>query len=769
MSHHDFTKELNESQLRAVSYCDGPLLVIAGAGSGKTRVLTYKIAYLLQNGYMPEEILSLTFTNKAAREMNGRIAQIVAGSNVHKIWSGTFHSIFSRILRRESEMVGYTPDYTIYDAADSKSLIKSIIKELELDDKTYKPSYIAYRISEAKNRLILPQAYGADSQIYKRDSIEKVPELRRIYSIYVEKCKRANAMDFDDLLLNTYLLFRNKEEVRRHYSDRFRYILVDEYQDTNYAQQQILSLLTINNKNICVVGDDAQSIYAFRGADISNILQFSDQSPTAKCVKLECNYRSTQNIVNAANSLIKHNVHQINKNVYSNNEEGERIQLLKCCSDKEECVRIAGEIRKLRNQTSISYDEIALLYRTNAQSRVFEEAFRQAHIPYRIYGGLSFYQRKEIKDIIAYLRLVCNSYDEEALKRIINYPTRGIGDTTIKKLQFAASEYGVSLWDILQSPDQFHVKLSKTTATKLYNFYELIEEFKRESSQTSAYELTIQVLKETGLAAEFAIGSAPEEISRRENVEELVDAIKSFEEDMREENGNEHITLADFLGHISLLTDSDKTDDDAPKVTLMTVHAAKGLEFDAVFICGMENELFPNANAIHNPREMEEERRLFYVAITRARKHCFVSFAEKRFKFGNIDYCTPSPFIKEINPKYISSTGEITANNWTNSSNYHQSTRFGNSSYTQNRQSYTQQPTHLRPITRTVSIQPAQDKNATRGGIKVGCIIEHERFGKGIVKSIEGSGESIKARVSFEHVGEKNLLLKFAKFRILAP
>ena len=767
MSHHDFTKELNESQLKAVSYCDGPLLVIAGAGSGKTRVLTYKIAYLLQNGYLPEEILSLTFTNKAAREMNGRIAQIVADSNIHKIWSGTFHSIFSRILRRESEAIGYTADYTIYDAADSKSLVKSIIKELELDDKTYKPSFIAYRISEAKNRLILPQAYGADAQIYKRDSFEKVPELRRIYALYAEKCKRANAMDFDDLLLNTYLLFRNKEEIRRHYSERFRYILVDEYQDTNYAQQQILSLLTINNKNICVVGDDAQSIYAFRGADISNILQFTDQYPTAKCVKLECNYRSTQNIVNAANSLIRHNVHQINKNVYSNNEEGERIQLLKCCSDKEECVRIAGEIRKLRNQTSISYDEIALLYRTNAQSRVFEETFRQAHIPYRIYGGLSFYQRKEIKDIVAYLRLVCNSYDDEALKRIINYPTRGIGDTTIKKLQLAASEYRTSLWDIIQSPDNFQVKLSKATATKLYHFYELIEGFKRENSHTSAYELTIQILKETGMAAEFAMGSAPEEISRRENVEELVDAIKSFEEDMREENGNEQITLSDFLGHISLLTDSDKTDDNSPKVTLMTVHAAKGLEFDAVFICGMENELFPNANAIHNPREMEEERRLFYVAITRARKHCFVSYAEKRFKFGSIDYCMPSPFIKEIDTKYISGTGDSTTNNWIDTYSHRQSTRLGNLPTTPNRQSYTQPPSHFRPISKTISLRPTQENNPTRESIKAGSVIEHERFGKGVVMSIEGSGESIKARVNFEHVGEKNLLLKFAKFKIL--
>lgn len=764
MSLPDLSKELNESQLQAVTYCGGPLLVIAGAGSGKTRVLTYKIAYLLQNGYHPSSILSLTFTNKAAREMNQRIAKLVEGNHVFQIWSGTFHSIFSKILRRESTAIGYTSDYTIYDASDSKSLIKTIIKELNLDDKKYKPSLVAYRISEAKNRLILPQTYGSDSSIYRRDQSEQVPLLRDIYKLYVKRCQQANAMDFDDLLLNTYLLFKNQENIRKKYAEHFKYILVDEYQDTNFAQQQILSLLTIENKHICVVGDDAQSIYAFRGADINNILQFTSQYPHARCVKLECNYRSTRTIVEAANTLISHNVRQITKNVYSNNEQGEQIHLMECCSDKEECIRIATEISKLKRRLDISYDDIALLYRTNAQSRPFEEAFRNARIPYRIYGGLSFYQRKEIKDIIAYLRLICNPNDEEAFKRIINYPARGIGDTTLKKIQLAAGQYSMPLWEVIQSPGTYHIDISKATATKLYNFYQLIRNFQEASKDTGAYELTVRVLKESGMATEFASGNNPEEISRRENVEELIGAIKEYEDDILEETGNRKIELADFLSHVSLLTDSDKTDDETPKVTLMTVHAAKGLEFGTVFICGMEDKLFPNENASHNPKEMEEERRLFYVALTRAKKLCYLSYAQRRLKFGNIEFCAPSPFIKEIGTKYIQESNEDIWE-YSTARQTQPKPRITNSFTLFQRKPSNPAP-HLRPIA-SATANPLQ-KSPSDTTLKVGNIIEHERFGIGTVTNIEGVGESIKARVQFKHIGEKNLLLKFAKFKVIS-
>lgn len=760
----DFSKELNESQLQAVIYCDGPLLVIAGAGSGKTRVLTYKIAYLLQQGYQPGSILSLTFTNKAAREMNQRIAQLVKGQNVFQMWSGTFHSIFSKILRRESHAIGYTPDYTIYDTSDSRSLIKTIIKEFELDDKKYKPSFIAYRISEAKNRLILPQTYGSNSNIYRRDQSDQVPRLRDIYELYVKRCQQANAMDFDDLLLNTYQLFKNREDIRKKYADHFKYILVDEYQDTNFAQQQILSLLTIENKHICVVGDDAQSIYAFRGADINNILQFTSQYPNARCVKLECNYRSTHTIVEAANTLISHNVRQITKNVYSNNETGEPIHLMECCSDKEECIRIATEISKLKRRLDVSYNDMALLYRTNAQSRPFEEAFRNARIPYRIYGGVSFYQRKEIKDIIAYLRLICNPNDEEAFKRIINYPARGIGDTTLKKIQIAANQYSTTLWEVIQSPGTYQVDINKATANKLYKFYELIRDFQEACNDTGAYDLTIRVLKETGLAAEFAGGNNPEEISRRENIEELIGAIKEYEEDILEETGNNRIELSDFLSHVSLLTDSDKTDDETPKVTLMTVHAAKGLEFEAVFISGLEDNLFPNENASHNPKEMEEERRLFYVALTRAKKHCYLSYAQRRLKFGCIEYCIPSPFIKEIGAKYVQSTNE---NDWGYATTRHtQSEPLTSNSFTLFQRKPSAPTPRLRRVTATTT-SPSQTPSSA-SPLKIGNVIEHERFGIGTVVNIEGVGESIKARVQFKHIGEKNLLLKFAKFKIIS-
>lgn len=757
----DFEKELNESQLQAVRYNDGPLLVVAGAGSGKTRVLTYKIAYLLQNGYEPWSILSLTFTNKAAREMNTRIATLVGDARVGQLWSGTFHSIFSRVLRRESAAIGFTPDYTIYDQADSRSLIKSIIKELQLDEKTYKPSHVAYRISEAKNRLVLPQAYASDASIFKRDSLDRVPEVRRIYARYVQRCRQAAAMDFDDLLLNTYLLFRDNPAIRQSYAQRFKYILVDEYQDTNFAQHQILALLTDDRSRICVVGDDAQSIYGFRGADIGNILQFTTRYPSARTVKLECNYRSTQTIVDAANSLISHNANQIRKNVYSQGETGEPIRLIDSYSDKEESLRIAGEIRKLRRSQGVGYDGMALLYRTNAQSRPFEEAFRDAAIPYRVYGGLSFYQRKEIKDIIAYFRLTCNPCDEEAFKRIVNYPARGIGATTLKKLMLAASEHQVSLWHVAAAPADYGVDINKGTLTKLQMFQQLIAGFHDQLERQDAYNLALRIIKESKLGEEFASGSDPEDMSRRENVEELLGSIKGYEEDTIQETGDRHIPLSEYLSHVSLLTDTDKEDDGQPKVTLMTVHAAKGLEFDAVFVAGMEDELFPNANAKHSPREMEEERRLFYVAITRAKRFCYLSYAKSRFKYGCTEFCEPSPFLREIDSRYL----QEAASHWGS----------GSAAPAPSAESPRQQvPRALRPLAsrmRPVAESTAQPGRSTAttasGQIAIGTTIRHERFGIGIVQAIEGSGESLKAKVEFQHAGTKNLLLKFAKFQVL--
>lgn len=648
-----FSENLNPSQLEAVEYCDGPSLVIAGAGSGKTRVLTYKIAYLLQNGFQPWNILALTFTNKAAREMNERIAGIVGTECTRQLWSGTFHSIFARILRRESALIGYRPDFTIYDTADSRSLIKTIIKDMGLDDKVYKPSTIAGRISEAKNCLLLAEEYLADASIHQRDAVSNIPETGRIYAAYQHRCRKANAMDFDDLLLHTYLLFRHSPETQEAYRERFRYILVDEYQDTNSAQHSIISQLTRPDSRICVVGDDAQSIYGFRGAKIDNILQFGTQFPSARIIKLEQNYRSTQNIVNAANSIIGHNKGQIRKQVYSENAEGERIRVLEAYSDKDESMKIAGEIRRLHSIHGIGYEEIALLYRTNAQSRPFEEVFRSLAIPYRIWGGLSFYQRKEIKDVIAYLRLLSNPHDEEAFKRIINYPARGIGNTTLGKLTAAAGEHDTSLWEVLCQPSAHGVKLAAGAANKLNAFRELIESLQQAAHEVGAYELALRTVRASGIGADIHADRSPENLSRQENVQELLDSIKAFEEEMREERGEEHIHISEFLSQVSLLTDSDKQEDDSPKVTLMTVHAAKGLEFGSVFITGMEEDLFPNANARLYPREMEEERRLFYVAVTRAKERCFLSFAKSRYRYGHLEFSAPSPFIDEIDNRYI--------------------------------------------------------------------------------------------------------------------
>ena len=762
----DFLQQsLNPSQLEAVTYCDGPSLVIAGAGSGKTRVLTYKIAYLMQIGLAPWNILALTFTNKASREMNERIASIVGSERTRGLWSGTFHSVFSRILRQESSYLGYTSDFTIYDTADSKNLIKTIVKEMGLDEKQYKPATVGSRISEAKNNLLLPDAYAADPNILKRDGIDNLGKVHEIYRKYWQRCRQSNAMDFDDLLLNTFLLFQNQPEVKQKYADRFQYILVDEYQDTNMAQHRIVAQLTRPDSRICVVGDDAQSIYGFRGANIDNILRFTQQYPTARMIKLEQNYRSTQTIVNAANSIIKHNRNQIAKKVFSDNEVGEPIQVFSSYSDKEESLKVAGEIRRLHRQLDVDYKDIALLYRTNSQSRAFEESFRNANIPYRIYGGLSFYQRKEIKDILAYFRLINNLNDEEAFKRILNYPARGIGATTQAKLQLAAGEYGVSLWTVMEHPEEYQLNFNKGTLSKLYGFRDLILKFKEKLMNSEGYALAAEIIRESGIGAEINVDRSPENLSRQQNVEELLNSIKAYETEMLEETGREVVPLTEYLSQVSLLTDADQKEDDTPKVTLMTVHAAKGLEFEAVFVTGMEDELFPNANARYYPKEMEEERRLFYVAVTRAKKYCYLTYAKSRFKYGNIEFCNPSPFLDEVDAQYLVRDDEPGRSPFANRP-AHSASNMPTSHVPFNNSTSHQAPRHLTPVKKTIFTPAKNNVSAMSSGLRVGQIIEHERFGIGTIQSIEGTGDNTKACVQFENAGIKNLLLKFAKFKV---
>ena len=644
--------ELNEAQYEAVTYCDGPSLVIAGAGSGKTRVLTYKIAYLLQMGMQPWNILALTFTNKAAREMNDRIAHICGQEEaVRQIWSGTFHSIFARILRVEYKHTGYPQDFTIYDAADTKSLVKSIVKELQLDDKEYKPNAVCAKISEAKNHLIVASAYANEPTLLERDKAQNLGMVHKIYRIYQQRLRAAGAMDFDDLLLNTFLLLRDNQDVREHYMKRFQYVLVDEYQDTNMAQHRILSLLTRPDSRICVVGDDAQSIYGFRGADIRNILQFEKQYPSARVIKLECNYRSTQNIVNAANCIISHNRNQIPKKVYAAGEPGDKLQLFSADTDKGEAQKVVSRIVRLHRK-GVDYNEIAILYRTNAQSRSFEEVLQGASVPYRIYGGLSFYQRKEIKDVMAYLRLTCNPHDEEAFRRIVNYPARGIGATTLGKLQMTAANDGVSMWEVAQNPTAHGLNFNAGIVKKLDAFCGLINSFRERLEHVSAFELASHIVKFSGIVADISADRSAESISRQENVEEFLGSISSYEREMAEQ-GRHRVLLSDFLPTVSLLTDADQKSDNTPRVTLMTVHASKGLEFDAVFVTGMEEDLFPNSNARMNLHEMEEERRLFYVAVTRAKRYCFLSYSKSRFRFGTMDFCEASPFLDEIDDEYL--------------------------------------------------------------------------------------------------------------------
>ena len=820
---NNYLEDLNEEQRAAVLYTEGPALVIAGAGSGKTRVLTYKIAHLMNEGYAPWNILALTFTNKAAAEMKNRISRFV-GNGARGLWMGTFHSIFSRILRMEAESIGFTHNFTIYDASDSKSLLKSIIKEMQLDDKTYKPGTVQSHISNAKNRLMLPSAYASDPQVRKADDAARMPAISDIYRRYWERCRQADAMDFDDLLVYTWLLFDQHPEVRAKYADQFRYVLVDEYQDTNFAQHAIVWQLTAEHQHVCVVGDDAQSIYSFRGANIDNILKFTQQYTGARLFKLQQNYRSTQTIVKAANSLIAKNSEQIRKEVFSEKDEGEAIRVYCAYSDVEEGEIVANKITELHRRKDIPYSQQAILYRTNAQSRIFEEALRKRSIPCRIYGGISFYQRKEIKDIIAYFRLAVNPNDEEALKRVINYPARGIGNTTVNKIVEAATGAGVSLWQVLGAPLEYGLTINKGTHAKLQSFRELIEGFMGEASVRNAYDLGQDIIRQSGIMNDIMQDRTPEGLSRQENLEEFASSIHDFCA-TREEEGHEHILLSDFLSEVSLLSemDMDKGDsENEDKLTLMTIHSAKGLEFRVVYVVGMEENLFPSPMAQESYRQMEEERRLFYVALTRAEEHCFLSFARSRFRYGKTEFSNPSRFLKDIDPHYLnmpdagvptqrelsektqserlpfSSWRNPDCDNYQSCSPYEQrmatsrqssfrddeladrgySSTSGYRHY-EERTPFRQQatPPPVRPTIpqgmKRVVPTPASQRPASatqpqpNGGLQAGQVIEHERFGIGDVLRVEGTGDNMKATIRFRNVGEKQLLLRFARFKVV--
>ena len=781
----DYIEELNEGQRNAVLYNDGPSLVIAGAGSGKTRELTYKIDYLLENGYQPWNILALTFTNKAAREMKERIARQVGPERARHLWMGTFHSMFLRILHVEAGHIGFTSQFTIYDTADSKSLIRSIIKEMGLDEKVYKPGMVQARISNAKNHLVSPAGYANNKEAYEGDRAAKVPALRDIYRRYWERCRQADAMDFDDLLFYTFLLFRDHPEVLARYQEQFRYILVDEYQDTNFAQHSIVLQLAKNHQHVCVVGDDAQSIYSFRGADIDNILYFTKVYPDTKVFKLEQNYRSTQTIVRAANSLIEKNQWQIRKEVFSEKEKGEAIGVYQAYSDVEEGDIVVNKIAELRREKRYAYSDFAILYRTNAQSRIFEEAMRKRSMPYRIYGGLSFYQRKEIKDVIAYFRLIVNPNDEEAFKRIINYPARGIGDTTVGKIIAAATGHNVSLWTVLCEPLAYGLNFNKGTVGKLQAFRELISAFITDAAEKNAYEIGADIIRQSGIINDVCQDNSPENLSRKENIEELVNGMSDFCA-QRQEEGNPNVLLGDFLSEVSLLTDQDSDKDgDDEKITLMTVHSAKGLEFKNVFVVGMEENLFPSGMVGDSPRALEEERRLFYVAITRAEEHCFLSYAKTRFRYGKMEFGSPSRFLKDIDIRFLrlpQDAGmfrrveeEAAAFRRENARGFapdREDAPYGGKERVSVRPK--QQiiaptvPRNLKrvaPSANTASTSPSAGGSANR--VQQGQLIEHERFGLGEVIKVEGTGDNAKATIHFKNAGDKQLLLRFARFKVV--
>ena len=825
--------QLNENQQLAVTYCDGPQLVIAGAGSGKTRVLTYKIAWLLKNvGLNPWNILALTFTNKAANEMKERIGGLVGNERARYLQMGTFHSVFARILRAESNHVGFTSNFTIYDEADSRSLIKNIVRQMGLDDKIYKPSTIHSVISMQKNRLWSAGQYAEDGELLERDRRRNMPETYKIFRLYEQRLQQANAMDFDDLLVQTYRLLKKNEDIRQKYAERFKYVLVDEYQDTNYAQQQIVWLLTKENQHITVVGDDYQSIYAFRGANINNILSFSKIYDNAKMFKLEQNYRSTQNIVAAANSLMKHNRRQIEKEVFSKNSTGEKVNIIETISDKREASIVCRTIKDMIRTEGARYSDFAILYRTNAQSRLFEEEMRKPEIGlgehYRIYGGLSFYQRKEIKDIIAYFRLIVNPDDEEAFRRIINYPARGIGDTTVQKIIAAAQQHEVSLWEIVCNPVENELNVNRGVISKLTAFETLIRQFMDKLQTADAYALGKEIVEKAGIERDLAADKSPEGDSRRENVDSLMSGIAEFVQAQKEDDDAEHIHLADYLSTVSLMTDidSDSEEDSKDKITLMTIHAAKGLEFNTVFVVGLEENIFPSLLSTDNPEAIEEERRLLYVAITRAEKHCYLTWTHSRWRYGKMDgFVNPSRFLNDIDTRFTKTTVEggrfsgNSQNTWAERDSFsdrlwskdyeidrpytgyrefgntyqRQSNRMQNSRPVAGQFMADPQPKVTKPRKAEGAVTPFSSsferklqqegrwakvsKAITNGGraltgqndvaLKEGNIIEHQRFGRGTVVKIEGAGENLKATVDFDSTGRKQLLLKFARYTIV--
>lgn len=765
----NYLEELNESQRAAVLYNDGPSLVIAGAGSGKTRVLTYKIAWLLSSGYRASNILALTFTNKAAREMKERIARQVGAEAARYLWMGTFHSVFARILRAEAEHLGFNSRFTIYDSADSKSLIRSILKEMGLDEKAYKPGTVQARISNAKNHLVSPAGYAANKEACEADAATKMPAIREVYQRYWERCRQAGAMDFDDLLFYTWILFQKHPDVLARYREQFRYVLVDEYQDTNYAQHSIVQQLAGEHQHICVVGDDAQSIYSFRGADIDNILYFTKIYPNTRVFKLEQNYRSTQTIVCAANSLIEKNQRQIRKEVFSEKERGEAIGVFQAYSDVEEGDIVINKIKDLRRRHDYEYSDFAILYRTNAQSRIFEETLRKNGMPYKIYGGLSFYQRKEIKDVVAYFRVTVNPADEEAFKRIINYPARGIGDTTLGKIIEAATGNNTSLWNVLCDPLAYQLSINKGTHTKLQEFRELIESFRDRLGTDNAYQIGTDIIRRSGIMTDIHADNSPESLSRQENIEELVNGLQDFCA-LRMEEGSTDISLSDYLSDIALLTDQDSDkDNEGAKVVLMTVHSAKGLEFRNVFVVGMEENLFPGSMAGDSPRAMEEERRLFYVAITRAEEHCFLSYARTRFRYGKMEFGTPSRFLRDIDTCFLDLPHEAGIGHKVDEG----AARFRKEEVRQQIRPRAQviAPTLPRNLKKVASSsaenQSAQSMQTSLGELRVGQNIQHERFGMGEVTKLEGSGDNAKATIRFRHAGEKQLLLRFARFTVI--
>lgn len=771
----DLLNDLNDAQRAAVEYIDGPSLVIAGAGSGKTRVLTYKIAYLLSQGMKPWSIMALTFTNKAAREMKERIGKLVGGDLAQHLYMGTFHSIFSRILRAEAEHIGFNNNFTIYDESDSRSLLKAIIKEMGLDDKAYKPAAVHARISMAKNNLVTAEAYDSDPAILEQNKRAKMPAIGKIYVAYVQRCRQANAMDFDDLLMLTFQLFRDHEEIRQKYAGRFDYILVDEYQDTNHVQMSIVMQLCKEKLRVCAVGDDSQSIYSFRGANIDNILNYQKQLPGTQLFKLEQNYRSTQTIVEAANSLIHHNRNQIQKEVFSKNDRGEKILYKPAYSDKEEALIVAKNIQRIKRQDDCGYDQFAILYRTNAQSRSFEEEFRKQGIPYRIYGGLSFYQRKEIKDIIAYFRLVANPDDEEAFKRIINYPARGIGATTVMKIADCAHQNQVSFWEVIGNVEHYGLNVNKGTQTKLEKFRLLISSFIDRSHTLDVYELGDAIIRESRISEDIMSGKNADDLARQENLEEFLSGMQTFVAGRQEEGRMDEAYLTDYLQDVALLTDADSEGEkDEPRVSLMTIHAAKGLEFATVFVVGLEENIFPSPLAAISVRELEEERRLLYVAITRAKKHCILTNAKNRFRYGKMEFDNPSRFIDEIDASLIEGGEEAPESSFgggrSSYGGYGSEGGYGGRMpWDRDRSGYRRDYQNSKPVASQFMADPKPAfASSSAGSLSEGCRIEHQRFGIGTVLKIEGTGENTKATVEFQNAGTKQLLLKFAKFTILS-